>query len=214
MTLAETFALLRSMHRSAPFLFFDGNTFAEMGRQMSTVLFADLRPLLLREISSAAAHFIAGVLDEESLHQMIEEAIQDTDNDGIGDAYEMLHFLNLTTADGSTDSDGDGVSDVLEYAANTNPTDNSDYLRITHQEFHPTLESLDPAFTSVDLTFTSVRNRLYSIEQNPVLVAPWLDSGLGIFPPHPADPTTTRAMNFGPGPRRFFRVLAHRPLAP
>ena len=59
MTLAETFALLRSMHRSAPFLFFNGNTFAEMGRQLSTVLFADLRPLLLREISSAAAHFIA-----------------------------------------------------------------------------------------------------------------------------------------------------------
>ncbi len=74
MTLAETFAFLRQMHRSAPFLFFNGNTFAEMGRQLSTALFADLRPILLREVSSATAHYIAGVLDEDVLHQLIEEA--------------------------------------------------------------------------------------------------------------------------------------------
>ena len=73
MSLAESFGFLRAMHRSAPFLFFNGNTFAEMGRQLSTALFADLSPLLLREISSATAHFIAGVLDEASLHQMIRE---------------------------------------------------------------------------------------------------------------------------------------------
>jgi hypothetical protein len=74
MTLAETFGFLRSMHRSAPFLFFNGNTFAEIGRQLSTVLFADLTPLLLREVSSATAHYIAGVLDEDVLHQLVEEA--------------------------------------------------------------------------------------------------------------------------------------------
>ena len=45
-----------------------------MGREWSTVLFADLSPLLLREVSSATAHFIAGVLDEEILHQLVEEA--------------------------------------------------------------------------------------------------------------------------------------------
>jgi hypothetical protein len=74
MTLAETFGFLRAMHRSAPFLFFNGNTFAEMGRNLATVLFADLTPLMLRELSSASAHFIAGVLDEASLHQIIKEA--------------------------------------------------------------------------------------------------------------------------------------------
>ncbi|MEY3395761.1 MAG: hypothetical protein RL346_1998 [Verrucomicrobiota bacterium] len=77
MTLAETFVFLRHMHRSAPFLFFNGNTFAEMGRQLSTALFADLRPILLREVSSATAHFIAGVLDEDALHQLVEEAAKD-----------------------------------------------------------------------------------------------------------------------------------------
>lgn len=74
MTLGETYGFLRQMHRSAPFLFFNGNTFAELGRQLSTALFADLSPLLLREVSSATAHFIAGVLDQQSLYQLIEEA--------------------------------------------------------------------------------------------------------------------------------------------
>ena len=74
MTLAETLGFLRHMHRPAPFLFFNGNTFAEMGRQLSAVLFSDLTPLLLREVSSASAHYIAGVLDEDALHQLVEEA--------------------------------------------------------------------------------------------------------------------------------------------
>jgi len=62
------------MHRSAPFLFFNGNTFAEIGRQTATALFADLSPLLLREVSSATAHYIAGVFEEEHLHQLIDQA--------------------------------------------------------------------------------------------------------------------------------------------
>lgn len=47
MTLAETFGFLRAMHRSAPFLFFNGNTFAELGRQLVPVVFADLSPLAI-----------------------------------------------------------------------------------------------------------------------------------------------------------------------
>lgn len=65
------------MHRFAPFLFFNGNTFAELGRQLVALLFADLPPLVLREVSSAAAHYIAGVLDEESFHQIIESAARE-----------------------------------------------------------------------------------------------------------------------------------------
>lgn len=79
LSLAETFAFLRQMHRHAPFLFFNGNTFAEVGRQLATALFANLRPILLREVSSATAHFIAGVFDEESLHLLITEAMGEPD---------------------------------------------------------------------------------------------------------------------------------------
>lgn len=33
--------------------------------------------LLAREVSSAIAHYIAGVLDKDALHQLIEQAVND-----------------------------------------------------------------------------------------------------------------------------------------
>ena len=76
LSLADAFRLLRQMHRAAPFLFFNGNTFAELGRELGTALFADLSPLLRRDVTSAIAHYIAGVLDADSLHRLILEAAQ------------------------------------------------------------------------------------------------------------------------------------------
>lgn len=71
MPLGEAFGFLRRMHRGAPFLFFNGNTFAELGRELAAALFADLPPLIGREVTSAVAHYIAGVLDEASFHGII-----------------------------------------------------------------------------------------------------------------------------------------------
>ena len=39
----------------------------------------------------------------------------DTDDDAIADAWEMTHFGNLSTADGTTDYDQDGYTDLQEY---------------------------------------------------------------------------------------------------
>ncbi len=47
-------------------------------------------------------------------------SLADTDGDGLPDAWELLHFGNLT-ATGAQDSDGDGVSNADEYRAGTNP---------------------------------------------------------------------------------------------
>src|SRR5688500_15476862 len=38
----ETIDFLRGCHRSAPFLFFNGNTFADIGRRLSAALLAEL----------------------------------------------------------------------------------------------------------------------------------------------------------------------------
>jgi hypothetical protein len=57
----------------APFLFFNGNTFADVARQISAALFADLPPSRRREITSALAHYVAGVLDRESMGAIVEE---------------------------------------------------------------------------------------------------------------------------------------------
>jgi len=72
LTLLETRDFLFRCHRSAPFLFFNGNTFAEIGRRLIDVLFADLARGRRREAASLAAHYIAGVLDREAMVLGIE----------------------------------------------------------------------------------------------------------------------------------------------
>jgi hypothetical protein len=72
LTLGDTFDRLRGFHRSAPFLFFNGNTFSTIGRELSLALFSDLTASRKREIGSAIAHYIAGVLDREAMVEIVE----------------------------------------------------------------------------------------------------------------------------------------------
>jgi hypothetical protein len=72
LTLGETFDQLRAYHRRAPFLFFNGNTFATIGRELALALFSDLAPSRKREVSSLIGHYIAGVLDRESMVKAVE----------------------------------------------------------------------------------------------------------------------------------------------
>lgn len=64
-TLPETLDWLRSFHRKAPFLFFNGNTFAEIARTLTDALFAEFPRGRRREAASLAAHYVAGVLDRD-----------------------------------------------------------------------------------------------------------------------------------------------------
>jgi hypothetical protein len=79
LSLLETFQFLKSCHRRAPFLFFNGNTFAEIGRALATALFSDLPFHRRKEVSSAAAHFITGVLDENLMIDAIESLSEAAD---------------------------------------------------------------------------------------------------------------------------------------
>lgn len=54
-------------HRAAPFLFFNGNTFSEVGRRVTDALLAEFPLSRRREAASLAAHYVAGVLDWDSL---------------------------------------------------------------------------------------------------------------------------------------------------
>ncbi|MCW5550713.1 MAG: hypothetical protein KIS67_00965 [Verrucomicrobiae bacterium] len=76
LTLGEVFDQLRAYHRRAPFLFFNGNTFATIGRELSFALFSDLVPGRKREVGSAVAHYIAGVLDREVMVEAVESLCQ------------------------------------------------------------------------------------------------------------------------------------------
>lgn len=79
LTLAETLDLLKRFHRLAPFLFFNGNTFAAIGRELSRALFAELPTARNREVASAVAHYIAGVLDREAMVEIVESLCASTD---------------------------------------------------------------------------------------------------------------------------------------
>ena len=48
---------------------------------------------------------------------------EDTDGDGLDDAWEMKHFGYLGASDGSGDADHDGFSDAEEQYAGTDPLD-------------------------------------------------------------------------------------------
>lgn len=72
MSLQETLDALKRFHKKAPFLFFNGNTFATIGRELAFALFRDFVAVRRREMGSAIAHYIAGVLDRESMVDIVE----------------------------------------------------------------------------------------------------------------------------------------------
>jgi Bacterial TSP3 repeat len=127
----------------------------------------------------------------------------DSDGDGIADAWEYIYFGNLTTANGTSDNDHDGVSDVQEYKDGTNPTLNGDDLAITTFAKIP---------TPLALTFRSTTGRLYFIDRNPDLLQAWAADPTWGLPFSPdAGSSTTRTVTAS-GTKYFYRVQSVRPL--
>jgi len=61
-----------------------------------------------------------GLLEDTQRAVQIINSADDTDGDGMPDAWEMAHFGTLDR-DGTGDFDGDGISDLDEYLYGTNP---------------------------------------------------------------------------------------------
>jgi hypothetical protein len=89
LTLAETLDQLRHFHKRAPFFSFNGNTFATIGRELALALFSDLPPVRKRETASAIAHYIAGVLDQDAMVEIVESLCETADWK-IGDRVKTL----------------------------------------------------------------------------------------------------------------------------
>jgi len=85
----------------------------------------------------------------------------DTDMDGMPDWYELLYSGSTTNLDPMLDTDGDGISNFVEYLAGTDPTDPNSNLRI------------DQTITNGAATvrFAAVTNRTYTLQFTDVLPA-------------------------------------------
>jgi hypothetical protein len=79
----------------------------------------------------------------------------DYDRDGMDDNWELAHGFNpFDASDANADADGDGISNLQEYVAGTDPHDNSSYLSV---------DKIEPG-ANTTITFNAAPGRSYTIE--------------------------------------------------
>jgi hypothetical protein len=130
------------------------------------------------------------------------------DTNGLPIAWEMIYF-GQTGVDPTADPDHDGMSNLQEYQAGTNPNDAKDNLRIAASGV-----SFVGGNDNDTLVWTSHPTRQYRIQQRTNLVSPtWVDAGVLLSPD--SGTNTTRTLQFsGPASQRFLRIQAVKPLTP
>ena len=93
----------------------------------------------------------------------------DTDGDGMDDDWEMAYF-NTLERDGSGDFDHDGASDLDEFRAGTNPTNDSSILRVLR--LTTSVDSLTGRRSTV-LLWSATPGRTYRVQFKSELNFPW-----------------------------------------
>lgn len=149
-------------------------------------------------LSNAEAYVRTGVLDDGP----------DSDADDLPDAWEHSHtnVLDALSGLGGADSDGDGMTDVEECSADTDPLDEADLLRIV---------SFTVAGTTNSVAWSCRPTRFYLLETTNSLAGAgdWADAGLGVLAP-PVTPTVTQTVTEVAENVRYYRVRAIVPLSP
>ncbi len=118
-----------------------------------------------------------------------------------------MTYFGTTGINPTADPDGDGMSNLQECLAGTNPNDAGNRLVIKAY-------STTAGGTSAALTCQSLPTRFYCLQES-LSLSPgfgWFDSGSGLISPDGA--TTTRTITDTNAAMRFYRVQATRPLAP
>ncbi|MBI5387486.1 MAG: lamin tail domain-containing protein [Verrucomicrobia bacterium] len=126
----------------------------------------------------------------------------DFDQDGLPDVWEVAHQFNPSDpTDAHLDPDGDGMTNLHEYLAGTDPRDGSSVLRVTLQQ------ELAETGTNVVLQFPGLRGRTYSVLSAETAAA--IGVLLTDIDPLPVDQMVTVTHALPPNtPRRFYRVIS------
>ena len=73
LTLRETLDICRRCHKLAPFCFYNGNTFAAIGRTIIQDILQQLPPVKAHTLRSVVGHYIAGTAGADELVKVLED---------------------------------------------------------------------------------------------------------------------------------------------
>jgi hypothetical protein len=121
----------------------------------------------------------------------------DSDNDGMPDDWESAHNLVVGVNDAALDPDGDGMSNLQEYLAGTDPHDPASLLKV---------QAIVAVGANPTLQFLAISNRTYAVEFRS-LVATGAWGTLTNLLPEPTNRTVTVT---DPEPivtNRYYRII-------
>ncbi|MHB9007932.1 MAG: hypothetical protein ACYDC1_13475 [Limisphaerales bacterium] len=139
-----------------------------VGYRRATVTL-DGQPLSLLGASGEFAAAPATRGTSERIDLQLSSGPVDADGDGMADDWELLHF-GPGGANPGDDLDGDGMSNLREYRAGTNPSDERSRFEVVEVTAGP---------SGLTVRWSSEAGRSYRIRRSPTLLA--TPSGYGVL---------------------------------
>jgi glucose/arabinose dehydrogenase len=121
---------------------------------------------------------------------------KDTDADTLPDDWEQQYFNTPTGVATNADTDGDGLTNLQEFRAGTDPTNSLSALRVT---------ATGPNNAHWDITFPTVSNKLYRVESTDEMTNTTWNTVAGNLP-GTGNPLTITDTNAAAYPQRFYRI--------